>query len=83
MDDKELLICLVIGFANSLKLIDAESEDDNGEENDNLNRMSIAIEKMTVKVFGKKINMDFGMLHLINDDPKRVIQYITDYTEDE
>lgn len=84
MSDKELLICLIIGFANSLKLIDLDTADDAQPElDDELSRMIMAIEHMTVKVFGRKINMDFGMLHTINENTAVVIQYIEDYNENE
>lgn len=84
MSDKEILICLVIGFVNSLKLIDQDSDDDEQDGlNDELNRISLAIEDMTVKVFGRKINMDFGMLHAIHDNPATIIQAIEDYNENE
>ncbi len=76
MDDKELLICLVIGFSNSLKLLDHEPDDGN---DDNLNRMGSVMEKLSAKIFDEKINMDFGMIHALADHSEQIIEYIENY----
>lgn len=75
MSNKEQLISLITKFADLLKLVETEDVDDE------LNLLSVKIENMTLKVFGKKIPMDFGMIHLINENAAEVIQYITDYDE--
>jgi len=81
-DDKELLICLLLGFANSLKLIDVDEDEDDTELNDELNLIGLAIEKMTIKVFGKKIPMDFGLIQIIINDLPIIIQNIRDHGAD-
>ncbi len=79
MNDKEMLICLVIGFANSCKLL----EYDDTVDDDMLNRMGMLIEEMSVRVFGEKVPMDFGTMRLIVDQLPEVIKFIEEFGQDE
>ena len=37
------------------------------------------MENVSEKVFGTKLNMDFGMIQMIYSDPEAAIRYIEDY----
>lgn len=78
MTDKEILICLIIGFVNSLKLIDHLPDDDKTLDM-GLSRITAAIEVLASKVFNEKFNMDFGTIGLINASPYAFIEYIKNY----
>ncbi len=79
MNDKDILICLVTGFANSCKLL----EYDDTVDDDILTRTGLLIEEMSVRVFGEKIPMDFGTMHLVIDHLPEIIKYIEEFDADE
>jgi len=80
---KETLICLVIGYINTLQQIDMESDDPQNELDDELNRIGLAIEFVS-KECGYPIQMDFGMLNWMHDANKEtVIKTITEALENE
>lgn len=80
---KETLICLVIGYINTLQQLDIESDDPQHKLNDELNRIGSVIESIS-KELGYPIHMDFSTLHWIHEENKEtIIKNITEALEHE
>jgi DNA polymerase elongation subunit (family B) len=69
---KELLVCLVIGFINTIQHLDMESDNPQNDTNDELNRMGLAIESLS-KELGFPIRMDFGMITWMASETKDTV----------
>lgn len=77
---KEKLINLIEQFhaLGEQALIDIDDDDD-CDLNDKMIKVACAMEEVSIDVFGKKINMDFGMTNAVYHNKDEVIQSIRDY----